>query len=195
MDAGADAIGLNFYSLSPRYVEIDRARQIARSSAAFVNTVGVFVDPDQDYLREVLSKVPLDIIQFHGDESPEFCVQADKPYIKVLRVKDDVDLESEAQRFASSRGILLDTFVPNVVGGTGETFSWEKANVIKSHPVIIAGGINHTNVKHVIAEHTPYALDLSSGVEQEKGIKSPEAIRRFMQAVQEQDQITYASYQ
>jgi len=193
VQCGADAIGLIFYPSSPRHVQIDQAKEVTNAVGAFVTTVGVFVNPEINYLQEVLRNVPIDIIQFHGNESPEFCLQADKPYIKAIRVKDGIDLEAEAQRYSSSRGILLDSFVPGVVGGTGETFAWEKTNEVKSHPVILAGGINRSNVDTVISEHKPYAIDISSGVEIDKGIKSGAAIEQFMQAVRRQDQITYGS--
>lgn len=189
--AGADAIGLNFYQPSPRYVQIDQAKEIADVVSAFVTTVGVFVDPEIDYLQEVIKCVPMDIIQFHGNETQEYCTQFDKPYLKVIRVKVGMDLEAEAQRFSDSCGILLDSYVPGVVGGTGETFAWGKASAVKSQPVILAGGINHSNVNTVISEHMPYAIDLCGGVEIEKGIKSAMAIDQFMQAVRRQDQITY----
>jgi len=191
--AGADAIGLIFYPSSPRHVQIDQAKEVTNAVSAFVATVGVFVNPEIDYLREVLKNLPIDIIQFHGNESPEYCLQADKPYVKAIRVKDDLDLEAQAQRYSSSRGMLLDSFVPGVEGGTGETFAWDKVNEVKSQPVILAGGINHSNVSTVISEHKPYAIDISSGVETDKGIKSAAAIEQFVQAVRRQDQITYGS--
>ncbi len=193
VQCGADAIGLNFYPGSPRYVQIEQAKEISNAVSAFVVTVGVFVNPEITFLQEVTENVPIDMIQFHGDESPEFCSSTQKPYMKVIRVKDDIDVEAHAAKFASSRGILLDSYVPGVVGGSGENFAWEKADEVKSQPVILAGGITAANVGTVIAEHRPYAVDLCSGVEIEKGIKSTVAIEEFMQAVYRQDRITYGS--
>ena len=163
--AGADAIGLVFYERSPRHVSIAQAAQLAAALPPFVSVVGLFVDADAFFVREVLAAVPLDLLQFHGDESPEYCAQFARPYIKAIRVKAGVDLLQCAARFRSAKGLLLDAHVEGVPGGTGATFDWTLIPRQLPLPVILSGGLDADNVAAAVKQVQPYAVDVSSGVE------------------------------
>lgn len=180
---GVDAIGLVFYEPSPRYVEIDQACSIAKSMPAFVTKTALFVNPDKNYVEQVLAEVDIDLLQFHGDEDAEFCQQFSKPYIKAVRMQETTDLEFLANEFKASSGLLLDAYVPGVPGGTGEKFSWEWIPESLNLPVILAGGLTADNVKQAIHTAKPWAVDVSGGVEASKGIKSEQKIKQFMQEV------------
>ena len=182
-EAGADAIGLVFYAKSPRAVSIQQARDIVAALPAFVTTVGLFVNASRGELNEILGAVALDLLQFHGDETPADCESFHRPYIKALRVQSDDDIALLAAPYASARGILLDTFVSGVPGGTGAAFDWSLVPHDLSQPVILAGGLSADNVQAAIKQVRPYAVDVSGGVEASKGIKDAAKIRAFMQAV------------
>lgn len=182
-EAGADAIGLVFYAKSPRAVSIQQARDIVAALPAFVTTVGLFVNASREELNDVLAGVALDLLQFHGDESPAECESYQRPYIKALRVKPGDDIAQLASPYAKARGILLDTYVPGVPGGTGAAFDWSLVPSGLPQPVILAGGLSAANVQAAIEQVRPYAVDVSGGVEAGKGIKDAAKIRAFMQAV------------
>lgn len=182
-EAGADAIGLVFYGKSPRAVDVRQARAIIRALPPFVTSVGLFVNASRCELGEILDAVPLDLLQFHGDESPAECASYQRPYIKALRVQAGDDLEAQCQRYHEARGILLDTFVAGVPGGTGEAFDWSLVPAGLSKPVILAGGLSPANVADAIARVRPFAVDVSGGVEAAKGIKDPHRIAAFLSAV------------
>lgn len=182
-EAGADAIGLVFYAKSPRAVSIQQARDIVAALPAFVTTVGLFVNASREELNDVLAGVALDLLQFHGDETPAECESYKRPYIKALRVKPGDDIAQLAAPYAKARGILLDTYVPGVPGGTGAAFDWSLVPSGLSLPVILAGGLSAANVQAAIEQVRPYAVDVSGGVEAGKGIKDAAKIRAFMQAV------------
>ena len=182
-EAGTDAIGLVFYAMSPRAVSIQQARDIVAALPAFVTTVGLFVNASREELNDVLAGVALDLLQFHGDESPAECESYQRPYIKALRVKPGDDIAQLAAPYAKARGILLDTYVPGVPGGTGAAFDWSLVPSGLSLPVILAGGLSAANVQAAIEQVRPYAVDVSGGVEAGKGIKDAAKIRAFMQAV------------
>jgi phosphoribosylanthranilate isomerase len=184
---GADAIGLVFYQHSPRHVSIELAAKLAEVLPPFVAVVGLFVNADSSFVREVLAGVPLDYIQFHGEETPEYCAQFGKSYLKAIRVKEGVDLLQCASDFRGARGLLLDTHVEGVPGGTGKAFDWALIPGILSMPVILSGGLTVKNVAAAIKQVKPYAVDVSSGVEAEKGIKDVAKIARFMQEVKRAD--------
>lgn len=184
-DAGADAIGLVFYAKSPRAVDVHQARAIIAALPPFVTTVGLFVNASRCELNEILEAVPLDLLQFHGDEIPSDCVGFNRPYIKALRVRPGDDLEAACQHYAGASGILLDTFVAGVPGGTGEAFDWSLVPAQLSKPIILAGGLSANNVAQAIAQVQPYAVDVSGGVEQAKGIKDATRIEAFMRAVRQ----------
>ena len=182
-EAGADAIGLVFYAKSPRAVSIQQARDIVAALPAFVTTVGLFVNASREELNDVLAGVALDLLQFHGDETPAECESYQRPYIKALRVKPGDDIAQLAAPYAKARGILLDTYVPGVPGGTGAAFDWSLVPSGLLQPLILAGGLSAANVQAAIEQVRPYAVDVSGGVEAGKGIKDAAKIRAFMQAV------------
>lgn len=185
--AGADAIGLVFYERSPRRVSIAQAAQLAAALPPFITSVGLFVDAEAALVREVLAHVPLDLLQFHGDEPPEYCAQFAKPYIKAIRVKAGVDLLQCASDFHGAKGLLLDAHVEGVPGGTGATFDWTLIPRRLPLPVILSGGLDAENVAAAIERVRPYAVDVSSGVEASKGIKDAAKIARFIQEVKRID--------
>jgi phosphoribosylanthranilate isomerase len=181
--SGADAIGLVFYQHSPRHVSIELAAQLAAALPPFVSVVGLFVNAEADFVRAVLARAPLDLLQFHGDETPEFCGQFGKPYLKAIRVKSGVDLLQCESDYRGARGLLLDAHVDGVPGGTGTAFDWTLIPGNLSLPVILSGGLDAENVANAIKQVQPYAVDVSSGVETAKGIKDAAKIARFMQEV------------
>jgi phosphoribosylanthranilate isomerase len=183
VEAGADAIGFVFYAKSPRAVTAQQAKAIIAALPPFVSTVGLFVNASACELNETLDAVPLDLLQFHGDETPEQCEGYHRPFIKALRVKAGDDIEAACKLYSKASGILLDTYVEGVPGGTGETFDWALIPKNLSKPVILAGGLSSANVAQAIAQVRPYAVDVSGGVEKSKGIKDHEKIRAFMSAV------------
>jgi phosphoribosylanthranilate isomerase len=184
VEAGADAIGLVFYAKSPRAVNVQQARAIIAALPPFITTVGLFVNASRCEINETLDAVPLDLLQFHGDETPEQCDGYHRPYIKALRVKAGDQIAEACRSYRNARGILLDTYVEGVPGGTGETFDWALIPDDLEKPVILAGGLTSANVAQAIAQVRPYAVDVSGGVEKSKGIKDREKILAFMSAVQ-----------
>ncbi|MET1083901.1 MAG: phosphoribosylanthranilate isomerase [Burkholderiales bacterium] len=184
--AGAHAIGFIFHARSPRYVEPARAAEIARRLPPFVTTVGVFVDPAPEFVHEVLRVMPLALLQFHGDESPVFCGMF-RPYIKGVRVRKGVDLLQYAARFRDAVGLLLDAFVAGDHGGTGQAFDWTLIPPSLPLPVILSGGLDATNVEDAIRRVRPWAVDVSSGVEIDKGVKDSVKIAAFMRGVRNAD--------
>jgi phosphoribosylanthranilate isomerase len=186
-DNGADALGFVFYEKSSRHVGVQQAVQLARTVPPFLTVVGLFVNPTVDYVREVLAKVPLDVLQFHGEEEPDFCRQFGKPYLKAIRVKPGVDLVECAARYAGARGLLLDTFVEGIQGGTGESFDWALIPHDLPLPVVLSGGLHAGNVAAAIRQVRPYAVDVSSGVEAAKGIKDAAKIAVFINEVKNVD--------
>ena len=189
ISCGADAIGLIFYGPSPRAVSIRQAADIADSLPALVHVVGVFGDPNEREIDRVLSKVRLTLLQFHGNESAEFCDGFGVPYIKTLRMSDDAEPEVYARSYPQARALLLDTYDSQRYGGTGLAFSWERARECQSSPVIIAGGIDACNVSAAGSKSGAYAVDVSSGVETSPGQKSAEKIESFICAVRSHDQM------
>lgn len=185
VEAGADAIGLVFYAKSPRAVSVEQALAIVRALPPFVTCVGLFVDMPREALRAVLQQVPLDLLQFHGDESPADCEGYARPYIKALRVRPGEDVAALMAPYAGARGILLDTFVEGVPGGTGAAFDWSLVPQDSGRPIVLAGGLDAGNVAAAIRQVRPYAVDVSGGVEASKGIKDAGKIHAFVQAVRD----------
>lgn len=178
--AGADAIGLVFYAKSPRAVDVRQARQIVAALPPFVTTVGLFVNASRCEINEILDAVPLDMLQFHGDETPAQCEGFHRPWFKALRVGNGEDIESQVARYANASGILLDTFVAGVPGGTGERFDWSLIPAALAKPLILAGGLTAENVQQAIAQVRPYAVDVSGGVEASKGVKDASKVMAFV---------------
>lgn len=189
--AGADAIGLVFYPPSPRAVTAEQANILSQYLPPYVQLVGLFVNAQLDEIQAILQKVPLDVLQFHGDETPKQCQTIAQTFgrrwYKALQVKDDVNMDEllkqiDAYRQAGASAILLDAYHPDLKGGTGHTFDWTKFP--KSDiPLILAGGLSPENVADAIQLTQPYAVDVSGGVEQSKGVKDSEKIYQFVQQV------------
>lgn len=180
-EAGADAIGLVFYDKSPRYMEdLDLARQIAKAVGPFVSVTGLFVNPELATVHNIVKLVPLNLLQFHGDEDEAWCNQFSLPYIKALRVSEAMDLPAQIAQFPSAGGILLDTYKKGVPGGTGETFDWHLVPAESALPVVLAGGLDSGNVAAAIQTCSPYGVDVSGGVESAPGIKSAQKIHKFV---------------
>jgi phosphoribosylanthranilate isomerase len=180
---GVDAIGFVFYAKSPRAVQIAEAQRIIQALPAFISTVGLFVNETAETVRTVMQHVPIDILQFHGEETPAYCAQFNRPYIKAIRMQPETNLEMLAQRYETASALLLDTYVAGVQGGTGETFDWQQVPKGLTKPIIIAGGLTPENVQAAIIDTQPYGVDVSGGVEARKGIKDPEKLTAFMRGV------------
>jgi phosphoribosylanthranilate isomerase len=192
---GADAIGLVFWAGTPRRISHEQAREIAAALPAFVTVVGLFVDPEPDAVRAALTGVPLDILQFHGDESPEMCASFGRPYIKAVHVKAGVNLLHYALRYADALGLLFDAFEPGgLPGGTGTTFDWNALPTSLPRPVILSGGLTPQNVGAAIRRVRPWGVDVSSGVEAvgedgkpRRGVKDAAKIAAFIRGVNDAD--------
>jgi len=179
-EAGADALGFVFYEKSPRHVSIATATALVRELPPFVQSVGLFVNAEPAFIEAVLQAVPLDLLQFHGDETPADCMRHGRPYIKAVRVTPSTDLLKCAADFETARGLLLDAYVPGVPGGTGERFDWSLIPPDLPKPVILSGGLTPANVADAVAQVRPWAVDVSSGVEAAKGIKDPHHVAQFI---------------
>ncbi len=177
---GVDAIGLVFYPPSPRNVAIEQAVAITQALPAFVSVVGLFVDAEPEFIKNVLSQVSIDCLQFHGEESPEACRLYGKPFIKAIRMKADTNLSELAKQYADAAGLLLDAYHPGIQGGTGNAFDWELIKNQGKLPIILAGGLSPDNAELAVQQVRPYALDVSSGVEAEKGIKDATKMAEFI---------------
>lgn len=180
---GADAIGFVFYEPSPRAVTIEQAEMLARYVPAFVSVVGLFVNPEEEQVREVLSRVPLDLLQFHGDETSEFCEQFDRRWIKAIRVQRAGQIEQAFNAYKRASGLLVDAWDPDRYGGTGHSFNWDLIPPERALPLILAGGLSSDNVSGAVEKVRPWAVDVSGGVEKSKGIKDIEKITEFIREV------------
>jgi phosphoribosylanthranilate isomerase len=180
---GAHAIGLVFYDASPRAVANKQARMIVDALPPFVTAVGLFVNAEPDVVRKTLAEVPLQLLQFHGDETPAYCSAFGVPYLKAVRVRPGVDLLQYGHDFREARGLLLDAFVEGVRGGTGATFDWNLIPRDLALPIVLSGGLDAGNVEAAVRAVRPWAVDVSSGVEAAKGIKDAAKIEAFMNGV------------
>ena len=181
--AGADAIGLVFYGPSPRHVTLDAARAIVAALPPFVTCVGLFVDAAPEEIEAVLRDVALDVLQFHGRETPEECQRYGRPYLKAIAMTEGVDVRAAEARYASAQGLLLDTHQKGRPGGTGQIFDWGRIPAGLGKPVILAGGLSVANVAAAIDQVRPYAVDVSGGVESAPGIKDGRRMREFCRHV------------
>ena len=181
--AGADALGFVFYPRSPRFVAPPVVADIVRALPPFVATVGLFVDAAPADVRAVLDVVPLTLLQFHGDETDDFCAQFGTPWIKALAVRPDRDVQADMALHPRACGILLDAWHPDLKGGTGQRFEWARFPREPGRPLILAGGLTPANVAEAVAVTRPYAVDVSGGVEVAKGIKDAALIKAFVDAV------------
>lgn len=186
-DAGADAIGLVFYRESPRFVTPGTAAAVAAVLPPFVTKVGLFVDADEGKVRETLEHVRLDVLQFHGNEAPEFCASFGIPYVRAVRMARGTNLLELAGRFSSASALLLDAYVDGTPGGTGETFDWAAIPRDLPIPIILSGGLTAENVGSAVREVRPWAVDVSSGVEATRGTKDPRKIVEFIRSVRRED--------
>ncbi len=184
---GADAIGLVFHAPSPRAVGAEQARVLVAALPPFVTSVGLFVDAEPDLVRSVLARVPLDLLQFHGEEPPDYCDAFYRPWIKAVRMRPETDLRAVAERYRDAHGLLLDTYDPAVSGGTGRRFDWDLIPGWLAPRIILAGGLNPDNVAEAIRRVGPYALDVSGGVESAKGIKDHAKLEAFLRGIREGD--------
>lgn len=188
-DSGADAIGFVFYEKSPRNVSLEQAKSICSSLPPFVSSVGLFLDAPIEFVNSVLATVPLDLLQFHGSESPKYCTSFNRPYIKAVGMKEMTtennfaDFRAYADQFSDAKGFLVDSHGKGKAGGTGETFDWNNVPQNYDKPVILAGGLNPDNVADAIKQVTVYGVDLSSGVEIAPGIKDKQKIMKLMNEV------------
>lgn len=182
-ELGAHAVGLMFYEDSPRFVSAHQANKVSGALPPFVTRVGVFVNPVEQQVQTILGALRLDLLQFHGDEPPQFCARFGVPYIKAVRVRKGMDLLQYASRYHDAKGLLLDAHSESAYGGTGEAFDWSLIPANLPLPIILSGGLNAANVARAIRQVRPWAVDVSSGVESEKGIKDAAKIAAFMQGV------------
>ncbi len=180
-NAGADALGFVFYAKSPRNLSIEQAASLVKALPPFVQSVGLFVDAEPDFVRAVLEAVPLDLLQFHGGETPEYCRQFGRPYLKAVRVRPGVDLVKYATDFADARALLLDAYVAGVPGGTGERFDWSLIPASLPKPIVLSGGLTPDNVSEAVQTVQPWAVDVSSGVESAPGIKDAAKVAAFIE--------------
>ncbi len=185
--AGADAIGLVFYDESPRNVDIALAERICEALPAFVTPVGLFVNAHPERVEQVVDEVPLQLLQFHGDETPAQCDLFQRPWIKAIRVRAGADTASEAAHFSGARALLLDSWAADKRGGTGEQFDWSLAPRDLRQPMILAGGLTPQNVESGVIALRPWAVDVSSGVEASPGVKDAHKMDAFIAAVREAD--------
>ncbi len=181
--AGADAIGLIFYPPSPRFLSIEKAVELLRPLPAFVTAVGLFLDAEPAWVRAVLDRVPLDLLQFHGKESPQECRSFGRPYMKALGMGGKEDIHALAREYGDAAALLLDSHAPGAAGGTGLAFDWSKIPNDLPRPVVLAGGLGPQNVRQAVRVVRPYAVDVSSGVELAPGVKNPRLIESFIHEV------------
>jgi phosphoribosylanthranilate isomerase len=188
-DEGADAVGLVFYGKSPRYVETAQAAAVAAALPPYVAAVGLFVDAAPEAIEAVLARVPLDLLQFQGEETPEFCERFGRPYVRAVRMEEGVDLVEYGRRFKRARALLLDAHVPGLPGGTGSTFDWKRVPRNLPVPLILSGGLDAANVGEAIRQVRPWAVDVSSGVESSRGVKDPAKIVEFIRSARREDAV------
>ena len=186
VDAGVDAVGLVFYEKSPRFVTIELAAEISQVIPAFVSRVALFKDAEQQLIESVLAQVEIDLMQFHGSETADYCEQFNRPYIKALGMKGAEHnvsfLLANVEKYQSAKALLLDGHAPGEAGGSGESFDWASISAVDK-PIVLAGGLTPDNVKQAIDLVHPYAVDVSSGVESSPGIKDENKVAAFMKQV------------
>jgi phosphoribosylanthranilate isomerase len=185
-EAGADAIGLVFYPPSPRYLSSERALEIRDALPPFVQSVALFVNPDAPQVAQVIGRVKPALLQFHGEETPQFCAQFGVPYVKACRVRQGVDALEYLRPFSTAAAWLFDSHVAEY-GGVGESFDWSLVPAQRERPVILSGGLSRANVAEAVRRVRPWGVDVSSGVESAKGIKDAAKIAAFITEVRNAD--------
>ncbi len=185
---GADAIGLVFFPASPRAISGEQAKGLLQACPPFLTTVGLFVNAEPAAVRAILDQVPLDLLQFHGEEPPDYCQSFGRPWIKALRVRPGIDLARWRREYRAASGFLLDTYIPGMAGGTGQTFDWHCIPADWREQIILAGGLHAQNVAEAIRQVRPYGVDVSGGIEGDtKGVKDPAKMVAFMRGVHDGD--------
>ena len=180
---GVDAIGFVFYAPSPRYIELEQAAAIARALPPFVCKVGLFVNERAATVEQTCAAVGLNVVQYHGDETPQECARALRPWIKAIRVRPELDLAQECARYAAASAWLFDSYDEQLYGGSGKRFEWDLLPHTHRRPIILAGGLTPDNVGEAIRATAPYAVDVSGGIEAAKGIKDHDKMRTFIAEV------------
>lgn len=187
VNAGADAIGLVFYSASPRLVSARQAAELVSILPPFVSVVGLFVNAPRQEIEQILATTRIDLLQFHGDETPEECAVFDRPYIKAIRMREGIDLYQQRNHYRDAAALLLDSYRKGIPGGTGSAFDWGRIPADIAGSVVLAGGLTPENVEQAIKTVHPYAVDVSGGVERSKGIKDGAMISAFIEGVKRAD--------
>lgn len=188
VEHGADAIGLVFYEPSPRHVTVEQATTLCRHLPPFVTSVALFVNATTDAIARVVDDVGVDLLQFHGDESADYCAAHRRPWIRAVRMRPDTDLTALRAEYGGARGLLLDAYRPGMPGGTGERFDWARVPAALGSQIVLAGGLDADNVGAAVRQVRPFAVDVSGGVEADKGIKDPNKIKRFIDEVRRAEQ-------
>jgi len=177
---GADALGLVIYEKSPRYVNIQQAAKIRAVIAESALAIALLVNPSKSLVEQVIAEVKPDYIQFHGDESAEFCQQFNFPFIRAVRMREGLDIDAEVAAYNAEGGFLFDAWSDDLYGGTGHSFDWSRLPSTTDYKLILAGGLNPNNVAEAVAKTNPYMVDVSGGVEKSPGVKDPEKVKAFI---------------
>jgi phosphoribosylanthranilate isomerase len=185
--AGADALGFVFHPASPRYIPPAAAAEIIDRLPPFVASVGLFVDLEPAAVNDAVAVAKVDLVQFHGQESPATCALSPRPWIKAIQVRAGLDFEAIAGQYAGARALLVDAWHPTLAGGTGHRFDWNLIAGARTYPLVLAGGLDAANVAQAIQQVSPYAVDVSGGVESSKGIKDIAKIREFIAEVSQSE--------
>lgn len=180
VDAGAHALGLVFYEASPRAVDLEQARAIAFAAGPFISVTALFVNPPASLVGSIVSRVPVQLLQFHGNETAAFCETFQRPYIKAIRMRPDLDVAAAIAAHPNASGFLLDAYRPGVPGGTGETFDWDRVPRDSNVPIVLAGGLTPENIAEAIRKTGVYGVDVSGGVESAPGKKDHNQIKSFI---------------
>jgi phosphoribosylanthranilate isomerase len=183
VQCGVDSIGLVFHKSSPRYIEPEAALEIRQKVPAFVTVTALFLNEDEGWVQQVIQQVRPDCLQFHGDETADYCETLNHPYIKAIPMGGELNAVEYAAPYRSAQGFLMDSNAAGRQGGSGDTFDWSKIPSTFQYPLILAGGLNPQNVAQAITQVDPWAVDVSSGVEQSKGVKDAQLIRQFCEEV------------
>lgn len=177
---GADALGLVIYEKSPRYVNLEQAAKIRASITSDCLAIVLLVNPSESLVKQVIEQVKPDFIQFHGDETPEFCHQFNFPFIRAVRMREGLDINTEVAAYSAEGGFLFDAWSDDLYGGTGHSFDWSRLPTTTDYQLILAGGLTAENVNQAVAMTKPYMVDVSGGVESSPGIKDPQKVKAFI---------------
>lgn len=178
--SGADAIGLVIYEKSPRYVDIEQAANIRAVISQSTLAIALLVNPSESLVKQVISEVKPDYIQFHGDETAEFCHQFNVPFIRAVRMREGLDIEAEVAAYKAEGGFLFDAWNDDLYGGTGHSFDWSRLPDSADYKLILAGGLTPSNVAQAVSITNPYMVDVSGGVEASPGVKDPVKVKAFI---------------